>query len=333
MKQKLVVFVSFFFFVNQLCSQQDLEVTPALQADQIELYTCHIEKDLQKIQQKKWALILGCSSVIGYAGYQLFFAPTRPVVLQANTASPVLSQQKYRSAQIMEMLYRINQDMYRAPVPPTTWTGRLYKFSKVCIDQAGFLILAQIIAGSFVPFMKYFDLFDQKLNNFIGNYFFTADLPWFIKKRADAKHTFDDVCRYAALCDGNVQEAQQYALRSEYAHEWNVAVKNETGERENDRVYYLQSLRTSWNLMARQLEAVLGFMNYRLQNKKIAVHKERVQSMVEHIIARYQVCATQLQQAMHDTTTPLYPIVKGLRSELENELVSFVQLERNELVQ
>lgn len=333
-KHVIVAFVMFTSICNLFAAvDADVRIMRHLDRTAIEQHKKTIEAELRTIAYKKWAMVAASCSLATCVAYTWLKQPVTPaIVAQTPVVNAVVTPTEIMNEQISAQLREIKNSMALRPVQPTTAVGWIKHFGKSCIDQGGVLVLANIIAGSFGPLMKYFDLADEKMSEFFGSYFFKADLPWFIKHRADAKTVFDDVCRYAALADGDYAVAQQYAIRSSYGQELRHGASLEVPVCATEfgacKAYYATAVIQSWNLMGKQLEAMLGFMSMRAEAAVLERHQERINHMLVHITQRYAFYAAIVASACDSSSAQLYPLVRAWRSELEEELLSFVQLER-----
>jgi hypothetical protein len=155
-------------------------------------------------------------------------------------------------------------------------------------------LMSTLVTASLSPVLKYFKIFDQAVDNIVGKVFYQNNLTWYLAHRAHLPAAFADLENLAERLD------QGQAIASE--------------------------LETSWAILVRQVESILGYIDFRKKSLGSYV-RERANEISHRIAEQVTGSATQLEQKSTGLGSSYKELIAVTRSKLDIQLRAFADIE------
>jgi hypothetical protein len=295
-KFSLITFFSFFCFSSI--------VADFAQIDRVRVQHCkkEIAREILKNNYARLGFIVAGTAIAGFGGYKMFFAdPSRPSNTLMNYDKDLLLQKMSTEVNAIKSqvshLYETQTCMKEFLIDQGysiggsgSWGAWLKGWIKYFGRQSIALGLLSVVTGTMSPFTKYFKSLDNAVDSAIGKIFHAGDLNWYINTHTNLFSMLSHLEKTAQTIDTE-------------------------GIDQADHSYQKEEFTRSWNLCIKQLEGVIGFIEYKGDElrKNSLMNAQRADALVKHLEEKMaEICAT-LQEHFNG-----YRYGMSLKSVMEN---------------
>jgi hypothetical protein len=279
----------------------------------------------QEIQRKsvaQKAIIISLLATSGYFAYRWAYPVENVIELPADEPQEITIPKESLEVQIAQIgeyakqtnkmvTFSFNADMadkqksllsFDSLKSYAYWIGGLF----------GNALIFGIAGNTISPLMKYFKQLESFTDRAVGKVFHEVNLKWFLTTRVHLPAIFSDLEMLTKQLDELVEKKQHdSAINFISEHE-----------------FHQKSLNQSWAIFIKQMEGVLGFMEYR-RATFVPLVQERVNQIAHHVFQVVFKTANdlQLKSADENMSVTYTDILQSMRTALDRELKTFVDIE------
>lgn len=307
MKQKYILAFLMFFSSSLIIAQDTLLI--GLNEKEIEKHAQLIENELWRNTWHKRMAILAGLCATTYGAYYFLYSSTPPVPCQGASASVINAPQEQISVKTSDIpntvinekidkLIQENASLKNLMLNFITaqqkregsgFTGTIKNWGKTMFNyvvrESAVAITFSAVMGAFG---KYFRSLDNSIDSALYIVFHPGDLQWYIATHTNIYNRFNDL-EWQASCIENKKLPKSAAN--------NATTPGEVFLNEDQISYHIQALSTTWFLCLKEIESILGFMKFKIQQvEKQAKDSLSEESSLQILIRRYRQISEHICQ-------------------------------------
>jgi len=343
-------------FSSIINAGQDLQFTFNRINDQhIEHYINKVKVELNHNEIHRKVIVVGALAGLGYVTYQLLYGgqtpPVKPMVkievpktdipitsepLITDVEKPVeKKEQSILSLLTPDGIWNINNEGAKnrakdnLSLIPWVYAWAKENFYTV-VQQTAVLALFTGLNNSLGPISKYITYLDGAADKFVARIFHAGNLAWFLKRHTQLSLLFNMMEFHAAKLENcPVTGSHDISLEGQPV-KTNQEPMPLTQE---ERIYHIQQLQRTWNIVIKQGEYVLGFMAFSSsQSKWYSLATLQAQALQETIKQEFDQCALVLENAflnaVNNQEMTVLSSLQLLHLTIEQDLNAFAELEK-----
>lgn len=183
-----------------------------------------------------------------------------------------------------------------------SWIGGLF----------GNALIFGIAGNTISPLMKYFKKLESFTDGAVSKIFHEVNLKWFLTTNAHLPAIFNDLETLSKQLDQEIEKMQNDLSDSLRVH----------------HEFHKKCLSQSWSIFIKQMERVVGFIEYR-RRTFVPLVKERSSQIMQHVFQIVFKTANDIKAKVTDEKMPVnyVDILNNMRTCLDQELKTFVDIE------
>ena len=317
-----IILASLFIFSHSLHGEDERSLQFGyIQLSNVARMQHNIAQEIKRKKVAQKAIILSLIATSGYLTYR-WLSPETALELPANEPKEITlpsESVEVQIAQIGEVTKDIGKKVtHLLRLDTASRQGSLLSFDSLKSYATwigglfGNALIFGIAGNTISPLMKYFKKLESFTDRAVGKIFHEVNLKWFLTTRVQLPAIFNDLETLTKQLDQEI-EKKQHDGRDHLTEE---------------HEFHKKCLARSWSIFIKQMECVLGFIEYR-RATFVPLVKERSNQIAQHVFQIVFKTANDIKVKMVDENIPVTytDILNNMRTCLDQELKTFVDIE------